>query len=151
MVPSRRLFAVGAKLMPHISPETEEDRVEKIRAARKLMGYKDKETVVVLPRSNLGPDGWGRTRDLAAATMGVSPTYVQWALCVQREDPELFEKIWKGQITVNAALRVLDGVTETESARRTRALRRELNVLFHDPDPRFLERLEQVVAEFRPA
>ena len=77
--------------------------------------------------------------------------YVQWALRVQREDPELFEKIWNGRMTICAAIRELDGVTETESARRTRTLRRELNILFRDPAPRFLERLEQVVAEFRDA
>ena len=136
--------------MPHISAEVEKHRVEKIRAARKLLGDKNKETVVVLPRSNLGPDGWGRTRDIAAAIMGVSPTYVQRALRVQREDPELFEKIWNGQITVNAAIRILDGVTDTESAREIRTLRRLMNNAFRDPDvdPELLAELKRVLDRF---
>ena len=75
----------------------------------------------------LGPAGSVRTRDIAAAIMGVSPRYIQMALRVQREDPELFEKIWNGQITVNAAIRILDGVTETESAREIKSLRRLLS------------------------
>ena len=121
--------------MPHISPKVEEDRVEKIRAARKVLADKDKETVAVLPQSDLGPDGSVRTRDIAAAIMGVSQLYVQWPLRIQREDPGLFERIWNGQITISAALRVLDGVTETGFARRIRALRHRLNTISHIAAP----------------
>ena len=95
--------AVGVKLMPHISPQSEEDRAEKISAARKLLGQKATSDVVLVPHSNLGPPGKVRTRDIAAAIMGVSPTYIQLGLRVQREDPELFLKIWNGQITAGLA------------------------------------------------
>ena len=142
--------AVGAKLMPHISPETEEGRVEKIRAARKLLGHKDTETVALMPRAGSASDGWVRTRDIVAAIMGVSPRYVQMAMRVEREDPELFEKIWLGQITITAAIRILDGVTETESAREIRTLRRLLNNAFRNPDvdPELLTELKRVLDRF---
>ena len=69
---------------------------------------------------------------------------------VKREDPELFLKIWNGQITVKAAIRVLDGVTETESAREIRTLRRLLNNAFRDPEvePELLAELKQVLDRF---
>ena len=142
--------AVAARLEPHISPGVEKRRIEKIKAA-----WAQKREGGCLPNLannlNADPGGVVSARAIAAQIMGVSDRYVGDAMRVQRESPELFEKIWNGQITVNAAIRLLDGVTETESARQTRTLRRELNILFRDPDPRFLERLEQVVAEFRDA
>ena len=86
-------------------PEVEKHRIENISAARKLLGHKDTETVALMPQSNLGPDGSVRTRDIAAQMMGVSEAYAGWAARVQREDPELFLKIWNGQITIRAAIR----------------------------------------------
>ena len=141
---------VGAKLMPYISPKIEEDRVEKIRAARKLLGQNNTETVKQISGSDLASDEPVRARDIAAAVMGVSPRYIQTGLRVQREDPELFEKIWRGQITVRAAIRILDGVTETESAREIRTLRRLMNNAFRDPevDPELLTELKRVLERF---
>ena len=129
--------------------KVEKDRVENIRATRKLLGQNNTETVVLVPQSNLGPAGSVRTRDIAAAIMGVSPTYVGLAARVRREDPELFEKIWNGQITVNAAIRQLDGVTETPIAGQIRTLRRRLNAAFRKPDldASSLARIEQVLDE----
>ncbi len=44
----------------------------------------------------------------AAKIMGVSPRLVDSAKKVQREDPDLFEEIKEGKVTVNAAVRKLD-------------------------------------------
>ena len=81
--------------------------------------------------------------------MGVSGLYVQWALRVKREDPELFLKIWNGQITVKAAIRELDGVTETKSARGIKMLRRRLNSAFRDLEvvPDLLARVNRILDE----
>ena len=142
-----------ARPEPHISPQTEEGRVEKICAARKLVGQNDIDNVANLPHSDLGPAGSVRTRDIAAAVMGVSPRYIQTGLRVQRESPELFEKIWNGQLTISAALRILDGVTETESAREIKSLRRLQNAILRDPDrpPNFLKLRAEFLAQFRDA
>ena len=141
---------VGAKLMPYISPDVEKGRVEKIRAARKLLGHKDTETWALMPGSKSTPDKPVRARDIAAAIVGVSPRYVEMAMRVEREDPELFEKIWLGQITITAAIRILDGVTETESAREIKTLRRLMNNAFRDPevDPDLLVELRRVLDRF---
>ena len=109
-----------------LRPKVEEDRVEKIRAARKLLGQNNTETVKKVSGSNLASDEPVRARDIAAAIVGVNPLYVQWALRLEREDPELFLKIWNGQITISAAMRVLDGITDSEYMRQFKALRREL-------------------------
>ena len=142
--------AIAAKLMPHIAAEVEKDRIEKIRAARKLLGHKDTETMIVISGSKAAPDKPVLARDIAAAIMGVSPAYVQMAMRVEREDPELFLKVWNGQLTLNAALRVLDGVTETESAREIRTLRRLMNNAFRDPEvaPELLTELKRVLDRF---
>ena len=139
--------AIATELMPYISPEMEERRLEKAKAtwARK----READGLQVFSPNLEKADGTTLTREIAGAIMGVSGTYVQWALRVKREDPELFLKIWNGQVTINAAIRQLDGITETDCARRIRTLRRELNSFFRDPDPGFLESLERLVAQFR--
>ena len=80
--------------MPYISPKTEEDRVEKIRAARKRLGHKDTETMILISGSKSAPDKPVLARDIAAAIMGVGGLYVQWAMGVEREvgtGPEVSE------------------------------------------------------------
>ena len=128
-----------------LRPEVEEDRGEKIRAARKLLGQNNTETVKKVSGSNLASDEPVRARDIAAAIVGVNPLYVQWALRLEREDPELFLKIWLGQITVNAAINVLDGITDSQEACQFRSLRSEINAIWRDPDrpPNFVKLLDQ--------
>ena len=140
--------AIGAELLEYITPDLEKRRLEKIKAtwARKREG--DSMTP---PAADLqeGGEQVPRARQIAADIMGVSHTYVGQALRVRREDPELFEKIWNGQITVNAAIRQLDGVTETPIAGQIRTLRRRLNAAFRKPDldASSLARIEQVLDE----
>ena len=65
-----------------LRPKVEEDRVEKIRAARKLLGQNNTETVKQISGSDLASDEPVRARDIAAAIVGVSPRYIQMALRV---------------------------------------------------------------------
>ena len=134
-----------------LRPEVEEDRGEKIRAARKLLGQNNTETVKKVSGSNLASDEPVRARDIAAAIVGVNPLYVQWALRLEREDPELFLKVWNGQITISAAMRVLDGITDSEYMRQFKALRRELNAIWRaaETPPDFLKLLDQFLDQFR--
>jgi len=47
----------------------------------------------------------GRTREIAAKAVGVSGRLVQKALAVKKADPEKFEKIKRGETTVEGAHR----------------------------------------------
>ena len=50
----------------------------------------------------------GRSRDQAAHAVNVSGRIVQDAETILKDDPEEFEKIKSGRITVNAAKRTVD-------------------------------------------
>lgn len=49
----------------------------------------------------------GRSRDLAAAVVGVGGNIVSLAKAIKRESPETFERVKSGEITVNEARREL--------------------------------------------
>ena len=117
--------AVAARLEPHISPGVEKRRIEKIKAA-----WAQKREGGCLPNLannlNADPGGVVSARAIAAQIMGVSDRYVGDAMRVQRESPELFEKIWNRQMTICAAIRELDGITDSDEVRQIRALHREI-------------------------
>jgi len=82
--------------------------------------------------------------------MRVSPAYVGSALRIQREAPELFEKLHAGQVTLQAALRVLNGETADAQQQEIKAARSELNQVLRsiDKHPTFLKRLRSLLSEF---
>ena len=140
--------AIGVELMAYISPDLEKRRLEKLKAtwARKREGDSMTPPAIGMQAAD---EKVPRAREIAADIMGVNPTYVGQAARVKRENPELFEKIWLGQITVTAAIRELDGVTETPIAYQISTLRRRLNAAFRKPDldSGSLARIEQVLDE----
>ena len=78
-----------------IKPMFEEQAKERQRAA----GGDHKAVVADLPQADAGK----KSRDQAAAAVGVSPRIVQDAEYVAKHSPELAEKVKAGEITVNAA------------------------------------------------
>ena len=143
---------IAVRLIPYISPETEQKRLERLKATWERKREEGSlEASLSASRQSKEPEV--RTRAIAAQIMGVSEAYVRDALRVQRESPELFEKIWSGHITINAALHQLDGVTDADEVRQIRALRREQNAILRDPDRRsnFVKLWNQLLAQFRDA
>lgn len=82
--------------------------------------------------------------------MRVSRGYVEYAVRIQRESPELFEQMHAGTLTIQAALKTLNGETDDAQQRRVRASRTRMNRVLRDPERRtpFLERLDALLEEF---
>ena len=90
------------------------------------------------------------SRMIASRMMRVSPAYVGFALRIQREAPELFEQLHAGTLTLQEALRILDGESDDPQRQQVKAARSQLNrVLRHlDRHPDFLERFRTFLDEF---
>ncbi len=69
---------------------------------RRLANLRPDTDVAALPHRG------ERTRDLAARLAGVSPRTIQAARQVRAADPELFEDVRAGQLTVNKAAKIVE-------------------------------------------
>jgi len=98
--------AVAATLMPLLAEEALLNRIARLRET--LRAKRDGECRVLLPDTQTEVDISHRSRDVAADLMGVSATYIQRALRVQRERPDLFEKLWDGTMNMPTALAELE-------------------------------------------
>lgn len=78
--------AIGAEAIPLLHQE-----------AKKRMGMRTDLTSV--PKET----EVGRSREIAAEQVGVSPQSIQRAANVRRESPEMFEMVKRGEVTVTAA------------------------------------------------
>ncbi|MBT5606961.1 MAG: hypothetical protein HN742_40210 [Lentisphaerae bacterium] len=69
---------------------------------------------------------------------------------IQREAPELFEQMHAGQVTIQAALKALNGETDDAEQQHVRASRTRMNRVLRDPErcTPFLERLDALLEEF---
>lgn len=86
--------AIGAKLMPMLQGEAKKRQ----EASRAVPGEK---VGCKVPVNSPGP--WkGEARQIAAETVQVGEQLVQRAVVVQRSDPAAFERIERGESTVNA-------------------------------------------------
>ena len=143
--------AVAVELLPYLSADINRDRIEKLRET--LRKKREGECSKLMSNTQSAEPEVVDAYRIAGALMGVSHTYVVLAARVKREDPELFLKIWNGQITVTAAINVLDGITDSAEARQFRSLRGEINALWRDPErpPGFLKLLDRFLAQFREA
>lgn len=111
--------AVG--LVPRIAEDVNRKRIEKIRQAR--LDQPEGETLGNSPKTGTEPEAAVSSRVIAASMMGVNDNYVGLAQRVKQASPQLFEEVRAGEITLSAAIRRLDGLTD-------------------------LDRLEALVAEF---
>lgn len=62
----------------------------------------------------------GQSRDIVGNLLGVSGRNVDKAVAVKRIDPDKFEKIKRGEITVNAAYKQVKEMTNTRNGERTK-------------------------------
>jgi ParB-like chromosome segregation protein Spo0J len=97
---------------------------------RQVEGGKNKD-VANLPQAEKG-----RSRDHAAEVCGVSPRLVQSAQYVRDHDPEAFEEVKAGTLTVNAAVQqIKQAAQEKEEQRYIDPLSKGVNTKDVDKDP----------------
>lgn len=94
--------------------------------ARKLAGKK------VDPKADL-PEGStkGQARDKAAKTTGASARLVSDAKALAKADPELSEKVWHGEITLNAAMKSIKNRKKAESKSKDTSDAKGANSIFN--------------------
>ena len=95
-------------------------------------------------------DSRTRTHAIARAMMRVNLRYVEYAVRIQREAPELFEQLHAGTITIQAALKTLNGEVDDAQEREKKAARSEFNRALRSLDrhPGFLEQFRAFMAQF---
>jgi len=136
--------AVAATLIPHMSEEISQKRIEKLRESyrRRATG----QTLANLPKSIPPGSEPVSARAIAADIMGVADRYVGDAIRLRRDDPELFSRVHAGSKTLNAAVTQL-GAPPADAAltARLHALRARLNALMRQAtgDPDLIQRLEE--------
>ena len=140
--------AVAAMLMPDVSEMVAQGRLEKVRAA-----WEAKRAVGCLEEVPSNPPEAEQpvsARVIAAQMMRVNDRYVGLALRIQREAPELFTQLHAGTITIQAALKKLNGESDDAQQREIKAARSEFNLALRNLDryPDFLRRFRAFMAEF---
>lgn len=140
--------AVAATLLPHITEAVRQNRAEKVRLA-----WERKRERGCLSKMTTNLDASERpvsARAIAAQMMQVSDGYVANALRIQQEAPELFEQLHAGKITLQDALRKLDGTVSDAQTRQIKTARRRLNRVLSNLEthPGFLDRFEAFLDEF---
>jgi len=140
--------AVAVLLVPEIAKMVACGRLEKVRAAwerKHDIGCSEKI------RNNLETtESRTRTHAIAGAMMRVNFRYVEYAVRIQREAPKLFEKLHAGKVTLQAALRVLNGETDNVQQQEVKAARSEFNLVLRNlaQHPDFLKRFRSFLSEF---
>ena len=82
--------------------------------------------------------------------MRVRSRYVEYAVRIQREAPELFEQMHATNVTIQAALKTLNGEVDDAQRREIKAARSELSRVLRNLDrhPEFLKRFRTFMAQF---
>ena len=143
-----QLACVAATVIPRISEETAANRLRKYReTVARRQGEDCLSNLTTNPEDG---DELVSSRLIVARMMAVSDTYVGYALRLQREAPDLFQRVWSGQMSMPAALRELSDETVPELTQALRAYRRRLKTALQDRQhaPVLLARLNAVLDEF---
>lgn len=111
------------------------------------------------------PQAKGRSRDLAAASVGANPRYVQDAKAIQEKAPEVFEQVKTGEKTIPEAKRELDivkrGLKTVTFCQKLERLRSEFNKVLASCEPgditdigslrtEMLEMIEEIDVIYKP-
>ena len=133
---------------PRISEETVAGRLRKYHET--IVRRQGEDCLANLPNNLEDQDGTVSARLTVARMMKVSDRYVGYALRLQREAPELFHRVWSGQMTMPAALRELRGEAVPELTQAVEACRRRLNKALRNRQraPALLARLTTVLDQF---
>ena len=139
---------IAATVVPRISEETAAGRLRKYRET--IARRQGENCLANLPNNLADQDGTVSARLTVARMMKVSDRYVGYALRLQRDAPELFQRVWSGQMTMVAALRELAGETVPEFTQAVKACRQRLNSALRNRQhaPTLLARLNAVLDQF---
>jgi len=139
---------IAALLEPDIAEMVAQGRLEKVRAT--WDAKRDGGCPINLSDNLDGVSEHTESRVIVGKMMRVSPAYVSRALQLQREAPELFWKVHAGELTLQAALKQLNGEVDDAEQQQIKTARTRLSRIFHDRDRRmpFLQRLNALLHEF---
>ena len=145
---SSQRAAVAVDILPQISEDVNQKRIEKIREAR--LSAAENQTMENSPESGTTEDSPITARALAGDMMGVNDSYVGLAKRIKDASPELFERVRAGDLSLSAALDELNGTPDDPHVIRIKSVRQKLNKLLKNAElaPALLDRLEAVLAEF---
>ena len=145
---SSQRAAVAVDILPQISEDVNQKRIEKIREAR--LSAAGNQTMENSPESESAEDSPITARALAGDMMGVNDSYVGLAKRLKDASPELFERVRAGDLSLSAALDELTGTPDDPHVIRIKSVRQKLNKLLRSPElaPALLDRMEALVAEF---
>ena len=138
----------AAMLRPDVSEMVAQGRLEKARAgweAKCAGGCSQKIG------NNLGTtDTRTRSHAIVGQMMRVNHAYVEHALRIQRDAPELFKQLHAGTITMQAAIKKLDGESDDVQQQEIKAARSEFNQALRNLNryPDFLKRFRAFMAGF---
>jgi len=140
--------AIAAQILPFISAEVQAKRVARIAATQRQR--QEGEIQSVLTGSPPGQPEGLTARAIAADIMGVADGYVAEAVRLQRDAPALFEQMRLGRISLQSALRRVQGTAADGLSAEARALRQRVTALLHDPASTrdFSARLDEFLKEF---
>ena len=138
----------AVRLLPEVSEMVSQGRLEKVCAAWERK--RDGGCLPILANNLETEDSPTSARAIVAAMMQVSSGYVGDALRVQRQAPELFERMHAGTLTLPEALRKLDGESDDPERQQIKASRTHLNRILHHlgRHPNFLERWQAFLSQF---
>lgn len=85
--------AIAANMLPHLEAEARERRNATLKR-----GDKSPDVAMMPPREE-----WGKSREKAAAIVGVSPRYVSDAKAIKEASPETFNKVLAGEVSIPQA------------------------------------------------
>jgi hypothetical protein len=102
--------AIAADVVPMLRAEAAKRKLEGQKRGGETAGSGRPKNSLVTESApsysaNESVDVKGKTRDIAAKATGVSGGMVQRALAVKRADPGEFERVKRGEVTVDAAHR----------------------------------------------
>ena len=129
--------AIGVDLLPHYEKE-----------AKKRQGARS-DLKADLPSSDGGRRPQGpQARDQAAAAVHVSGRLLSNANAVKQNDPEMFERVRAGEMTIHRAmLEIAEEAKRAEDAKTAKDVARRLKkdqapVVYHEPFTRTAERIQ---------
>jgi hypothetical protein len=109
--------AIAAEIMPMLRAEAKERQAEGGRHGGAIAGQgrpKSDRVLMESPEAYSPSESKGNTRDIAGKAVGVAGCTVQRAATVKDADPEEFERVKRGEITVEAAYRKVTQSTTPE-------------------------------------
>lgn len=141
--------AVAAKAKPQWATYVNEQRIEKLKQT--LAENDANECPQALGDTALEQDRRNYETDrILAKKVGVNHTYVSYASRLLKENPELFEQVWRGELSLEKAMRRLRGEVDSEREKRAAITHRQVGRMLKNTEkcPGFLDALVALVEQY---